>query len=151
MKPAIISFLLSMLVSLAAAEERENAVTIAPRLGAGFGEIIEIEGKIVDDTDTRLRSHMGKRLIEVHFVDGQELKEPLVIELHVFSFKAIEIPDRGTPVRFRGYETGGFTGIPKEAFEDIPLVATTNHHFKSRFQVTKRLSPARTKQGKVLK
>jgi hypothetical protein len=132
---------------LLAEDGEKKPISLTPMLGAEFGKMIEIEGKIVDDTDTRLRSHLGKSLIEVSRVNGLELKESQIMELFVFSFTDITIPVRGTKVRFRGYETGGFTGIPQEAFDDIPLVASTNHHFESQFQITKRLDPTPAEQA----
>ena len=122
-------------------------MTISSLLGAGFGKMIEIEGRIVDDQDTRLRAHLGKKLIEVQQVGTHALPKPVLIELLVFRWTDIPIPVRGTVVRFRGYETGGFIGIPNEAFEDVPSVATTAHHFQSRFQVTKLLKQTKAQQG----
>ncbi|MBB5350484.1 hypothetical protein HNR46_000712 [Haloferula luteola] len=122
-----------------AAEDQGEGISISSQLGAGFGKMIEIEGRIVDDQDTRLRAHLGKKLIEVKRVGTHALTKPIVIELLVFGWIDISIPERGTVARFRGYETGGFTGIPNEAFEDVPFVPTTAHHFQSRFQVTKLL------------
>jgi hypothetical protein len=130
-----------------ASEEQGDAITISPMLGAGFGKIIEIEGRIVDDQDTRLRAHLGKKLIEVQRVGTHALPKPAVIEVLVFGWTDIRIPERGTVVRFRGYETGGFTGFPNEAFEDVPSVATTAHHFQSQFQVTKLLNQTKAQQG----
>jgi len=109
------------------------------KLGADFGKMIEIQGKIVDDRDTRMRAHMGKKLLQVQSVAGEKLETPVILKLQVFSFTDIKIPPRGTMVKFRGYETGGFTGIPHEAFDDIPRVATTEFHFDTWFQVTKRI------------
>lgn len=124
----------------ATAEDKNNSITITPILGAGFGKIIEIEGKIVDDTDTRIRSHLGKKLIKVHLVGTRQLNKPVVIELERFSFAGMKIPGRGNQVKLRGYETGYFSGIPNKAFSDIPQVATTNFHFRSVFQVTRNLT-----------
>ncbi len=122
------------------AVDENGPTSLTPLLGPEFGKTIEIEGKIVDDTDTRYKEDVGKELIEVYRVDDVKLTKPVVIELSNFSFTRIEIPTRGTKVRFRGYETGEFTGIPMKAFKDIPSVATAKFHFESRFQITKRLN-----------
>ena len=129
------------------AEEEKKAVSIMPLVATEFGKIIEIEGKIVDDTDTRLRSHLGKTLIEVDRVGDATLPKPVVIELVGFSVAKVEIPARGTRVRFRGYESGSFVGNPQRAFDDIPRVATTEHHFESNFQITARLSKIIAESG----
>jgi len=145
MNPPLIIALVFASGFLAHAEEENKSIPVTPKLEATFAKIIEIEGKVVNDIDTRRRSDLGKKLIEIYHIGERALKVPIVIELSVFSFTDIKIPGRGSWVRFRGYETGGFTGIPREAFKDIPQVATTNHHFESRFQVTKSLKPKRAK------
>lgn len=130
-----------------AAEEENHSITITPLLKSGFGKMIEIEGRIVDDNDTRLRAHLGKQLIQVERVGSIALPQPVVIELLVFPWANIPIPERGTFVRLRGYETGGFVGIPTEAFKDVDSVACTDHHFNSQFQVTKLLDQAKPQQS----
>ena len=146
MKTLLIILLIAHTTLPMRADEDKKTTVLTSRLGSAFGKIIEIEGKIVDDRDTRLRSHLGKKLLEVYHVGKRKLEKPVVIELGVFSFTDIKIPNRGTQVRFRGYETGYFVGIPRKAFKDIPIVATTNHHFQSRFQITKRLEPTKAEQ-----
>ena len=106
------------------------------KLGTGFGEITEITGTIVD---TRRKADSGKKMLQVQSVDGKNLETSVFLELHVFRFTDIKIPARGAMVKLRGYETGGFRGIPNEAFKDIPRVATTDFQFNSSFQVTKRI------------
>ncbi|MBU1054156.1 MAG: hypothetical protein KKC46_10040 [Proteobacteria bacterium] len=122
------------------------AVSINPRLGSAFGKLIEIEGRIVDDRDTHHRAHLGKKLISIQSADDHDLASPIVMELQVFTFTSVTIPKRGVWVRFRGYETGKFTGIPDEAFNDIPEVPSTDHHFESFFQITKKLKPSKPNQ-----
>lgn len=141
------AILFAVMALYCAAEEQDDAITVSPLLGAGFGKMVEIEGWIVDDHDTRLRAHLGKKLIEVKRVGAHELPKPVVIEVLVFRWTDISIPERGTFVGFRGYETGGFTGIPNDAFEDVPAVATTAHHFQSQFQVTKLLKQTKAPQS----
>jgi len=137
MKPVLLTLLLVFAPLLAVAEDKPKPVTIASMLGQGFGKIIVIEGKVIDDTDTRMRAHMGKKLLEVQKVNGQKMANPPQIQLSSFSFSKVDIPERGTLVQLRGYETGGFSGIPGKAFDDIPMVATTGYFFKTQFMVTK--------------
>ncbi|MFH2044875.1 MAG: hypothetical protein ABIK92_06995 [Pseudomonadota bacterium] len=142
----IISIILSFaIISTVAAwaDEKPFAVSIKPRLGLVFGKLIEIEGRIVDDTDKHLRVHLGKKLISIHSIGDRDLASPVIMELRIFTFTSVTIPKRGVWVRFRGYETGGFSGIPYDAFKDVPVVATDDHHFESFFQVTKKLKPSK--------
>jgi hypothetical protein len=71
----------------------------------------------------------------------------VVIELLVFGWTDIPIPDRRTVARFRGHETGGFTGIRNETFEGVPSVVTTAHHFQSRFEETRQLKQSKAQQA----
>ncbi|MBK1884026.1 hypothetical protein JIN85_16525 [Luteolibacter pohnpeiensis] len=124
-----------MAVPMAQSKDAGKALTLKSVLGAGFGEIIEIEGKMIDDSDTRTRAHLGKKLMSVTTIGDKELENPVMIELQAFSFSKFKFPEHGATMRIRGYETGTFVGIPQRAFEDIPQVATTDYHFESHFQV----------------
>jgi hypothetical protein len=127
------------MMPLARAEE------IPPLLGAGFGKVIEVEGKILDEADTRRLGDAGAKLIEVSHVGGVAV-DPVAIPLEL-EVGAGELPARGTAVRFRGYETGGFLGTPREAFADLKDIATTQYFFQSRFAVIKQLEAVRPAVG----
>lgn len=148
MPRSLIAILLPLVLVVSSRADQEEGVVLKPRLGAGFGKMVEIEGRIVTDRDTRRRAHLGKKLIEVEWVGEKRLEKPVVLLVSMFAFAKVELPKRGTVVRFRGYETGGFSGIPKDAFKDLPAVATTNYHFKSWFQITKPLAPVKVKEKK---
>ena len=117
-------------------EEIDSPHTI-PLLATDFCKIIEIEGQVLDGNDTGKKADSGQTMISINTVEGRKLVAPIDMPLSVFSFSSFELPKSGAKVRLRGYETGGYTGIPQEAFKDIPRVATTSHHFKHYFQVTK--------------
>ena len=74
MKLLVISLFAMMALHCAAEDQEKRSVTITPVLAKGFGEMIEIEGRIVDDRDTRRRAHLGKKLIEVRRVGTEDLK-----------------------------------------------------------------------------
>lgn len=133
---AAVVFLLIFCNRLPAADKEELTV-IRPRLGHGFGNIIEIEGYMKYAEKTRSKAWRKKKRMVVHKIGDRKLEQPVMITLETFSFAKILLPANGTQVRFRGYETGRFGGIPGKAFADIPQVATTNYHFESVFQVTK--------------
>ena len=134
-----ILYILLLLASVNAIADNTE-IKIHPRLGHNFGDIIEIEGTINTGEDTRMKADQGKVLLFIKKVNGKNTIRPMIIELRTFSFAGTVLPKRHTIVKLRGYETGSFTGIPKEAFKDIPSVSTTTHYFKSIFQVTKVLS-----------
>ena len=131
---------LALVVSSSHAEDADERA-ITPKLGAKFGEIIEIEGIVVGDDEPRMKKHASADLIRVLNVSDRKLEDSILIEFLTFGFAPIDIPEGGTLVRLKGYETGGFRGIPQKAFDDIPTVATTGFHFESLFQAIKRLHP----------
>lgn len=128
--------LLSICGGLAAAEKEELS-EIRPLLGQGFGNIIEIEGRMMYEETGRTKAWCKKKRMQVHKVGDQKLKKPVMITLETFSFARTLLPANGTLVHLRGYEIGRFGGIPRKAFADIPQVATTGFHFEHVFQVTK--------------
>ena len=79
--------------------------------------------------------------MDVSKVNGQQIDRKLIIPLVTFAFTDIKLPSRGTHVQLRGYEEGGYHGIPDEAFKDIPEVATDGFYFESYFRVTAIVSP----------
>ncbi|QDT29485.1 hypothetical protein [Gimesia panareensis] len=139
------AILLAFCNSLPAADKEDLSV-IRPLLGHGFGNIIEIEGRMKYAEKANSKAWRKQKRMIVHKVGDRKLEQPVMITLETFSFAGILLPDNGTPVRLRGYETGRFGGIPGKAFVDIPQVATTNFHFESVFQVTKLLEAGKAAQ-----
>lgn len=140
-KHAILTLLWIIGAGLGCAEGESKELEIRPILGDAFGKIIEIEGKMVNSKDTRMKAHEGRTLISITRVDERQLKQPLVVDVFYFKFTTFKLPERGTLVKFRGYESGRFTGIPNGAFKDIPRVPATNFFFQSHFVVTRSLLP----------
>ena len=136
-----------LIVALALCGFALNSGAQSTQLGVGFGKISTISGKIMDDQDTKLRRDMGRTLIRVSKVNGKPIGGKLIVPVHTFAFADTKLPGRGTDVELRGYETGGYRGIPKEAFEDIPIVANDGYYFESHFMVTKVISPKTVEQG----
>lgn len=130
------------------ATDNKNGIMIFPTLGSEFGKVLEIVGTVVDEKDSQMRSHVGRKLVEVNRVMEETLDEPIIVEVRVFQAANLDLfPARGTQVTLRGYETGEFTGIPDEAFADIRRFATTDHHFQSYFLITKILGQTRAEPG----
>jgi hypothetical protein len=141
MKPPLLLILLAICAATVNAET-QNTV-----LGQGFGKIITIKGIMIDDRDTKLRRDLGRMLVEVSEVNGKLLDKKLTIPISTFSFANTKVPNRKTHVELRGYETGGYHGIPKDAFKDIPMVATDGFYFESYFMITAVVSPKSAEQS----
>ncbi|MDH4129391.1 MAG: hypothetical protein OEV44_11580 [Spirochaetota bacterium] len=109
-------------------------------LGKPLGKIITIEGSIIDGESTRTKEDSGKLLLEVYLVDGVKLKKPVIINYSTFSWASIKNIRANNKFKYIGYETGGMTGIPDDAFKYIPRVATKSYGFSVYFQICKEVS-----------
>lgn len=100
------------------------------RLGHPLGEIVSIEGIFADGTFTKVKQDDGWILVRVRGVNGKALKDEQVFQ---YQMAAKGSPAAGAEFKFIGYETGGFTGIPNDAFKYTPPVATTGFGFTTEF------------------
>src|SRR4029079_5341290 len=91
------------------------------RLGHALGEIVTIEGVFADGTLTRAKMDDGWILVRIQAVNGKRLKDEQVFH---YERAAKSSPTVGSEFKFIGYETGGFTGTPRDAFKYTPPVAS---------------------------
>ena len=106
-------------------------------LGRPLGEIAEVQGEVIDSSETGYKDDSGKILFRVKMINGVSLDKDKVVALRFFPWSGIEEPKPGDKKVFIGYESGEFTGIPPKAFDYIPAVTTTMYHFDTYFQVCK--------------
>ncbi len=111
-----------------------------PRLGVPFGTIVEVEGSLVPEAEKRTKSEMGATMLKIVAVNGRALAEPVVLELRG---DELDLLPAGTPMRWAGYESGGFEGLPAGAFEYIPPCTSKGFGFHHWFVGLKRV-PERT-------
>lgn len=107
-------------------------VGIVGRLGLPLGEVTGLEGEIVAGESTGAKSDEGLLLIKVTSVSGKLQPHP---QLFRFTSPGEEKPPLGTSLKFRAYETGAFTGLPKNWPGDVPLQAGAAFHFESRIVI----------------
>ncbi len=112
-----------------------DSVKIVGSLGRFLGEIITVEGIIIDGSRRRIKSETGKTLLKVITVNGKKLGEPVIIPFSIFTWTDVKMPKVNDPFKFIGYESGEMAGIPQKAFQYMPQVATTDYHFFVYFQV----------------
>lgn len=111
-------------------------VAVIGRLGAPLGQMIKIAGEVAGKDVTRSKSQESVPLFWVRAVDGMSLKEPVLVELQFFSFQQQPKLEPGQYCVFRGYQDGGFRGIPTGAVRMMsPIPATQNWYFHESFQV----------------
>jgi hypothetical protein len=110
---------------------------ITGSLGSPLGTIMTIRGRIY--TGARSKAEEDAFHFHVFQVDGKKLAQPVIISLESFAWLDLLLPGEGETVSYIGYETGGMTGIPEQAFEHMDRVATTDFHFSVYFQVIKQV------------
>ena len=116
-----------------------NKVNIIGALNIPIGEIVTIEGVIIDDTYTKAKSDLGKVLLKVQSINGKKLEEEIIIQINIFVWSNINEPEVNDYKKYIGYETGEMRGIPYKAFDYMPQVTTEEFHFTTYFQVCKEL------------
>ena len=112
---------------------------VTGRLGHPLGEIISVEGVILDEDARQMKEDLGKTLLKIEKVNEQKLAQSVVLSLEYFALSKPPEAKPGDKVKYAGYESGRFDGIPSEAFKYIPMVATQSYHFSVYFQVCKAL------------
>ncbi|MEE3718915.1 hypothetical protein V2H45_19405 [Tumidithrix elongata RA019] len=103
-------------------------------LGVPLGTIVTISGSVSQN----LQGSKSDRLdlaLTVEQVNDRPLPKPIIIPFQVFMTAQISQPVLARKFRYVGYETGGFTGIPSEAFQFVPAVTSTGHVFRTNFQI----------------
>ena len=112
-----------------------NRSKVIGSLGYALGEVVIIEGVIADDSYTRRKADAGKLLLRVQAVNGKPLKEEALFDFSPFVGADIRNPAVGARFKYTGYETGGFSGIPEQAFDYVPRVPTTGYYFSTSFVI----------------
>ncbi|CAN1209335.1 hypothetical protein TUMEXPCC7403_03865 [Tumidithrix helvetica PCC 7403] len=103
-------------------------------LGVPLGSIVTISGSVSQN----LQGSKSDRLdlaLTVERVNERPLPKPVIIPFQLFMTAQVSQPVLARKFRYVGYETGGFTGIPSEAFQFVPAVASTSHVFRTNFQI----------------
>lgn len=117
-------------------------------LGQPLGEIITISG-VVRQTGLGVKSAL-EEVLSVESVNGRPLSQPVTIPYKLFMTAQVAKPLLGESFKYVGYETGGFTGVPPEAFKYVSAVATTGYRFNTSFEVlTEELDIVKTKSDLI--
>jgi hypothetical protein len=103
------------------------------QLGHPLGKIMTISG-IIRQGELSAKSPVHL-VLSVEAANDSPLAQPVTIEFNLFMTAQVAKPLFGQSFKYVGYETGGFTGVPAEAFKYLPAIATTSHQFNTSFQV----------------
>ncbi|MGI9242165.1 MAG: hypothetical protein ACR2RV_15305 [Verrucomicrobiales bacterium] len=118
--PLILSAL--ALATSLADEDGSKSVTVTSKLGQGFGKMIEIEGRLVETRERNIGNY--KESIKVHWVNNKKIDPPVLISVSMLSLIGEgALPEEGDWIRIRGFESGGFSGFPKDAKQSLVKAA----------------------------
>jgi hypothetical protein len=114
-------------------------VKIIGILNKPIGEIVTLEGAIIDGTYTRKKGDSDKVLLMVHSINGKKIQKVVNLPIRIFKWSDINMPKVNDYKKYIGYETGEMSGIPQKAFNYMPQATTEGFHFSTYFQICKEL------------
>ncbi|HPF38830.1 MAG TPA: hypothetical protein P5081_18500 [Phycisphaerae bacterium] len=129
-------------------------------LGLPLGTVAEIRATIVDGDDLRMKAYQGAYLLRVTNVDGRPLEPSRVKEFSVPPFIGVKLANDdfrlhkiktgaeaksldanqvedlkkgyvGKEVRLAVYETGAYSGMPRNLSDDVPVWQSTDFVFST--------------------
>jgi hypothetical protein len=103
-------------------------------LGQTFGKVTTISG-IISQAALGSKADKFDLVLSIKTVNDRALAKPITMRFKIFERAKVARPVLGQTFRYVGYETGGFVGIPAEAFKWVEPVATTDHRFESFYQI----------------
>jgi hypothetical protein len=134
-----------------------NNRQVVGTLGKPLGTVVEIEAKVIEGSELRLKQFDGEYLLRVTHVDGNKLDQPAVLQFST-GFSVVELANDdfslyelkhhkkasslnssqiselqkgyvGRSVRLAVYEVGSFRGVPKGLPKDVLTWADVSFHF----------------------
>ncbi|MBI1347910.1 hypothetical protein GC163_16670 [bacterium] len=106
------------------------------RLGLRLGTIAEIAGTIVPNPSTFKGQSQQNYLIRVETIDGAELKSPVLFNPEsVTAPESLPVPTIGSTFQMIAYETGRYSGAPRDLFKYVPPAQTYGHSFHTNIVV----------------
>jgi hypothetical protein len=103
-------------------------------LGQPLGKVTTISG-VIRQAALGAKASKLDLVLSIEAVNNRPLPKPVTMPFQIFETAKVVQPFLGQTFRYVGYETGGFTGVPAEAFKLVPAFATTGHHFETVYQI----------------
>lgn len=105
-----------------------------------FGTIAKLEGVYQSGDELRKKAYSGVLLMKVLKVNGKKVDEVVSFrfddDLRANKEK-LKKTQAGQSFSVMAYESGGYVGLPHNAFDFIPIRATSKFHFESKLIVLK--------------
>ena len=108
-------------------KEIDKSIQLIGLLNKPLGQFMTIEAVFLEQSK-------GHDKLRVTQIDGTEITPP--IEIPFFGDTRGKKPlESGKTYRFRGYESAGYVGLPRDSKkEGVPLMQTYSFHFMSSFE-----------------
>lgn len=101
------------------------------------GQMVVLSGRI-DHPAQLSKADEDRVYLLAEKLDGKPLPSPTRIELRFFAWNpALDTSQSDQVLNLTGYFSGGWEGIPDQAFTSMPRVATEGFHYQTWFQVCK--------------
>ena len=122
-----------------------NEFQLVGKIHVPLGKVVTVEGVVVEGPS---KGYEGGFNLRVQRIQGRATQEDIQIAIRPYFYEwgkkaevggnALPSLKAGTTYQMEGYETGGYVGIPAEAYERGGLmVQTTHHYFREEFVVIK--------------
>jgi hypothetical protein len=138
-------------------QDDTSKTTITPKLNIPFGTIAKLEVEVYDGDSLQMKAYQGTYLLKINSVNDKKIGDTLLLPLTdeteelandnfglyklTYRKTANSISDKeiakmkknyvGRKLTLMAYETGHFTGLPKDYFKYRPISAGTNFHFQN--------------------
>lgn len=108
-------------------------------LGHPLGTVVLIDAVALAPQDSKLEQRVQR--LQIERVEGRLLPKPILMCFETFAFQTPPILKPGQHIRWRGYESGRYQGIPAESFRWMPAVTSQDFHFAAFFQFVAEAPP----------
>jgi hypothetical protein len=88
-------------------------------LGQPLGKVTTISG-VIRQAALGAKASKLDLVLSIETVNNRPLSKPVTMPFQIFETAKVVQPFLGQTFRYVGYETGGFTGVPAEAFKLVP-------------------------------
>jgi hypothetical protein len=97
-------------------------------LGQPLGKVTTIAG-VIRQAALGAKSSNLDLVLSIEAVNDRPLPKPVTMPFQTFATANVAKSFLGQTFRYVGYETGGFSGVPAEAFKWVPAVSSADYHF----------------------
>lgn len=116
-----------------------NGYQLVGELHGPLGEVVRVEGVVVEGP---FKGYEGGPNLRVQRINGQATQEDIQISIRPYfakwgkegyaGGKALPKLEMGKTYEMEGYETGGYVGVPRRAYQKAGFaIQTTGHYFRT--------------------